>query len=169
MATTFTVSGPYEMRVTKAKAGRKITRDNIDEFWSDHPSVGARRGCYVFGIRAGKGMTPGYVGKATKSFKQEIFEPHKLNKYHEVLVDYLKGTAVFFFIELPVKQGKPNASHIGELEKFLIQTGVAVNPDLVNVKDTKAAEWGIRGVLRSGAGKPSHPASEFKSMFKLHR
>ena len=38
--------------------------------------IGAGRGCYVLGIRAGQGYTPIYVGKATKSFAQECFTAH---------------------------------------------------------------------------------------------
>ena len=44
---------------------------------------------------------------------------------------------------------------------------MAANPELLNIKGTKEAEWGIAGVLRSGQGKPSKAASEFKKLMKL--
>jgi len=70
-------------------------------------------------------------------------------------------------VVLPVKKGNPNATHIGDLEKFLIQTGLAANPELLNIKGTKAAEWGISGVLRGGKGKQSEAARDFKKFMKL--
>src|ERR1700674_4784540 len=42
--------------------------------------------------KPGKGLTPGYVGKATKSFRQEAFAHHKLTRYHQFLVEYKRGT-----------------------------------------------------------------------------
>lgn len=167
MATTFGVQGPREVPVYQGKAGRTIIDDNIKDFWRDNVELASRRGCYIFGVRAGKGYTPGYVGRATKSFKQEVFAYHKLNAYQQFLVDYLKGTPVFFFIVSPMKKGAPNAAHIGELEDFLIQAAVAVNPDLQNVKGTKSAEWGIQGVLRGGKGKPGPGPKELKRLLKL--
>ena len=167
MATTFSVEGPFEVPLYQGKACRTITDENVKSFWTANHAVAKRRGCYVFGIRAGKGWTPGYVGKATKSFKQEAFAHHKLTRYQQFLADYQKGTPVLFFVVLPIKKGKANAAHIGDLERFLIQTGMAANPELLNIKGTKEAEWGIAGVLRSGQGKPSKAASEFKKLMKL--
>jgi hypothetical protein len=167
VATTFSVEGPFEVAVYQGKAGRTITDENVKTFWADNQVLAKRRGCYVFGIRAGKGWTPGYVGKATKSFKQEVFAHHKLTRYQQFLADYQKGTPVLFFVVLPVKKGKANAAHIGDLERFLIQTGMAANSDLLNIKGTKEAEWGISGVLRSGKGKPSKAAADFRKLMKL--
>ena len=66
MATTFSVDGPREVPVYQGKAGPTITDENIQRFWNENKDVAAHRGCYVFGVRAGKGWTPAYVGKATK-------------------------------------------------------------------------------------------------------
>ena len=74
-----------------------------------------------------------------------------------------------FFVVAPTKKGAPNAAHIGSLEDFLIQTGLAANPELLNVKGTKAEEWGIAGLLRARQGKPSHAARAFKQLMKLGR
>ncbi len=167
MATTFSVYGPREVPVHQGAAGRTITDDNVKEFWRTNNAIATRCGCYVFGIRAGKGWTPAYVGKATKSFRPETFAHHKLTRYQQFLADYQKGTPVLFFILSPTRKGVPNAGHITELEAFLIQTGLAANPGLLNVKGTKAEEWGIAGVLRGGKGKPSQSARAFKKMMKL--
>jgi hypothetical protein len=163
----FSVQGPYEVPFYQGKAGRTITDDNVRLFWDRNPEVGSRRGCYVFGIRAGKGLTPAYIGRATKSFKQEVFAHHKLTRYQQFLVDYAKGTPLLFFLVAPRKKGAPNEAHIKGLEDFLIQTGLAANPDLLNIKGTKTEEWAIAGVLRSGKGKPSTGARQFRRLMNL--
>ncbi len=166
MATTFLVEGPLNVPYYQGKAGRTITDDDIKTFWLKHEVISKGRGCYVFGIRAGKGLTPGYVGKATKSFKQETFAPHKLTRYQQFLADYQKGTPVLFFVTAPKKKGAPNSAHIRQLETFLIQVALASNPELLNIKGTKAERWGIAGVLRS-KGKPSASAQQFKRLMKV--
>jgi hypothetical protein len=167
MATTFILDGPYPVPFYRGKAGRSITDEDVRSFWKTNPNLAHRRGCYVFGVRAGRGMTPGYVGSATKTFKQEVFAPHKLNRYQQFLVEYARGTPILFFVLAPSKKGAPNATHIKELEDFLIQTGVAANSGLLNIKGTKAEEWGIAGVLRGGRGKPSKDARDFRKIMKL--
>jgi hypothetical protein len=167
MATIFSVDGPLDVPFYKGVAGRTITDKNIHAFWATHSELGSRRGCYVFGVRAGRGLTPAYVGKATKSFKQEVFAHHKLTRYQQFLVDYRKGTPVLFFLLAPKKTGAPNSAHISALEDFLIQTGVAANPALLNIKGTKAEDWGISGVLRGGKGKPSWSAKSLRRLLNL--
>lgn len=158
---------PFDIPFYQGKAGRTITDDNIKDFWSQNAPLGQRRGCYVFGIRAGKGFTPGYVGKATKTFRKEAFAPHKLTRYQQFLADYKRGTPVLFFLTAPTKKGAPNVAHIADLEAFLIQTALAANPDLLNIKGTKAEEWGVGGVLRGGKGKPTVAAQSLRQMLKL--
>ncbi len=168
MATNFVVYGPLEVPCYQGSAGRTITPENISEFWEHNNEFAKDKGCYVFGIKAGKGYTPAYVGKATKSFKQEVFAAHKLAKYQQFLVDYQKGTPVLFIVAVPSgKRGATNATHIGELEDFLIQVGLAANDELLNIKGTKMEEWGIAGVLRGGKGKPAKGATEFRKMMKV--
>jgi hypothetical protein len=167
MSTQFTVHGPYEVPAHQGYAAKTITPDNIKAFWARHAEVGRHRGCYVFAVRAGKGYTPGYVGKATRTFKQEIFTPHKLAKYLQLLADYRKCTPVIFLIVAPKQTGKPNSRHIGELERFLIQVALRANPYLLNIKGTKAEEWSIAGVLRSGKGARSAAARQLVAALKL--
>ena len=167
MRTIFVVHGPMEVPFYRGKAARTITDDNVKEFWRKHPEIGKKRGCYVFGIRASKGYRVGYVGRATKSFKGETFSPHKLTRYQQFLADYLAGTPVLFFLALPQSKGKPNLSAISTLEAFLIQVGLAANPDLLNVRGTRKEEWAIGGVLRARRGKPSASAIAFRKMMKM--
>ncbi len=165
----FEVQDPIAVPLTRAAAGRLITKEDIKAFWAlpAAAAVAGGVGCYVFAIRAGRGYTPYYVGKATKTFKQEVFTPHKLNRYHETLVNVKKGTPVLFFVKHPIQKGKNNARVIKAVEDFLIATAAATNPELVNVKGTKPPKWTIKGVLRSKAGKPSKSARSFKSCMGL--
>ena len=167
MTIFFTVAGPLDIPYYQGKSGRTITDENVEAFWKQHEAHALKRGCYVFGIRAGKGYTPAYVGQATNTFKQEVFSSHKLTRYQQVLADYGKGTPVLFFLVAPVKRGKPNKALIGDLEDYLIQTAVSANPDLMNIRGTKAEEWGISGVLRGGKGKASSAAKAFRKIMKI--
>lgn len=167
MSTDFEILGPADVPHQRNPAGRTITSSDARTFWKRHPSVAPRRGCYVFAMRAGRGVTPAYVGKATGSFQAEVFTPHKLNKYLNCLSLYRKGTPVLFFVALPVKRGKPNAKHIGDLENHLIQAGISVNPKLQNERGIKEVAWTISGALRSGRGRPSKAAKGFRTAMGL--
>lgn len=147
--------------------GRHITTINASQFFNRHSGVGQERGCYVFAFKAAKGYKPVYVGKATKTFKQEVFTPHKLNKFNLGLAGQKKGTPILFFVCLGKAVGPVNKVAIDEAESYLIQAGLAANTALLNNKKTKVAKWSINGVVRAGQGKPSQAASEFKRCIKV--
>jgi len=107
------------------------------------------------------------VGRATRSFKQEVFTPHKLEKYQRCLADFNRCTPVLYFLCAPDGRGALNRSAVAELEEFLIQTAVKRNPDLLNVRGTKRQDWAIAGVVRSGVGKPSKAARSFSKILGL--
>jgi hypothetical protein len=161
------VKGPFDVPFYAGKGGRTITDENIKGFWDSNKKYAKRKGCYVFAIRAGKGYTPGYVGKATKGFKKETFTHHKLTRYQQFLVDYAKGTPVLFFLVAPVAKGKPNNSRISAIETYLINLGIVANPDLMNEKGTKPPSWGIQGVINGEQGKVSAVTKEFRRMLGI--
>lgn len=163
----FSVHGPLDVPYYQGKAAKAISSKDASEFWRQHSAWKKRRGCYVFSVRAGKGATPLYVGKATKSFGQEVFTNDKLAKYQHGLADYLKGTPVVYLLAAPNRKGAVNKKLISELEDFLIQNALLKNPDLLNVQGTHQAEFGISGVLRGGKGKPSAASRSFKSCIGL--
>lgn len=49
----------------------------------------------------------------------------------------------------------------------MIKIAKETNPNLVNKKGTKSAQFSIQGVYKSGVGKPNHAALEFKKMLGL--
>lgn len=164
---TFTVKGPFEVPVKKEKAGRLVTTVQAAEFWEHHASVQDDVGCYVFGFRAARGLKPMYVGKATKSFKQEIFTDHKRNKYNEALASQARGTAILFFVALDRTAGPINKKAIDEAETFLIMSGLVANKNLLNDRKTAVESWSISGLIRAGQGKPSQAAQDLKQCLNL--
>jgi hypothetical protein len=164
---TYAVAGPLTVPLHKGRVGRLVRAQEGKTFFKTHPSFASRRGVYAFAMKAGRGITPVYVGKAAEGFGQECFQPHKLGKCNEALADYEKGTLVVFLICVSAGAGKPPRAEIEDVEDFFIQAGVSVNSDLLNVKGTRRATWKITGVIRADRGKPSKPAAALKKTFKL--
>jgi hypothetical protein len=161
----FKIIGPFRIKPRKLKNGRRIEKNQCEDFWREHAKAQAIRnriGCYVFGIRASKGVRPVYVGKTWNSFDKEIFGSHQRDYYNAELAAIRKGMPVIFFIVYPQARGVPNKEMIRDVEQFLIQIAVAKNPNLRNVQSRGEKKWGIGGVIRSGAGKTSSTSLEFK-------
>src|SRR5688572_27709536 len=112
MSTTFHVHGPLDVPTYRGKAARLITEENGRAFWRGNPAFARGRGCYVFGVRAGRGTTPLYVGMARHNFAREVFSHHKLTRYQQGLADYSRGTPILFFMTLPERRGRANVSAI---------------------------------------------------------
>jgi hypothetical protein len=89
------VVGPLKVHFSKNVGGRTIRDVDIDSFWASHAKYKKRRGCYVFSMRTGGGLNPGYVGKTKKSFKQEVFGAHQLTRYYEFMASYKIGRPYF--------------------------------------------------------------------------
>jgi hypothetical protein len=163
---SFTVRGPFEIEYEKRKGGRVLL---FDDFWDEDGNaadLAEERGCYVFALR-NRALTPIYVGKAPRSFKQETFNPANKHKYNNGFSDYGRGTPVMYFVVHPTQRGRANAKEIREIENFLIQAGFAKNSRLQNVKGTQQPSWSIKGVVRS-SGRPKRVETQFRSLFDIH-
>lgn len=163
---SYSVNGPYLVEFHK-KGNKKYIKNQTADFWKKLGSLPTSKGCYVFGIRSAKGIVPFYVGKATKTFKQEAFTPHKLNLYNIALLDYDKGNPVIFFLAHPKDKGKVNAKEIKEIEKYFIQVALLKNDELLNIASTKRPTWAISGIIRSGQRRPKTEESKFKKMMGI--
>lgn len=163
----FEVAGAFEIATTKNKGGKGIEAPNCESFREDFSNEVDCHGVYVFCISASGSLNPWYVGKATKSFSQEIFTPDKLNKYNTVLRKIEKGKPAIFFICAPRSRGKKNDSVVGSIEKKLIELCAESNPSLLNKHNNKPHRWSIKGVLRSSRGKRSAGAEKFRRMIGL--
>ncbi|MFA6561653.1 MAG: hypothetical protein WCV00_07060 [Verrucomicrobiia bacterium] len=163
---TFTIYGEFEVPLKKGKRHDYIPVDCPD-FWRHVPHMNDR-GCYIFAIRAGKGVRPVYVGKTKRTFAKEVFTDHKIAQhYTPALANTDKGTPVIFLVVAPSGRGRPNSKMIGDLETFLIQVGVAKNPNLSNIQNRQEARWGIKGVVRGGSGRTTKTEKRFKTMMGL--
>ena len=125
--TSFSVQGPFVITTTKMRVGRQITVDDANKFWNIHTRVASEVGCYVFAFKAAKGYKPVYAGKATKSFKQEVFTPDKFNKFNTGLGHQKTGTPLLFFVCLNRTAGAISKSAIDEAESYLLQAGLVVS------------------------------------------
>ena len=113
--TLYTVYGPHKIPTKRLHKGRRI--EEPDEFWqqsSELESLRNRQGVYVFGMRAGLGITPYYVGKTVREFEDECFAYHKLDKYHEA-INNQAGKPVMFFIARPIGRGKIQSKQISQM------------------------------------------------------
>lgn len=131
----FEVQGPFEINFEKRKGGRALI---FSDFWEEGngaiASLAGKKGCYVFAIR-NSGIKPIYVGKATKTFEQEVFNSSNKYKYQNGFSHCGKGTPVMFFI---VPNGRAKDETISAVENFLIQAAVLVNPYFQNVKGPRS-------------------------------
>jgi len=171
----FQIAGPY--KIPHYTAGKKkikhFDKSGQDDFWGDSEDdcgvdLSLRNGCYIFGVRT-KRVFPWYVGKATKRFGGEIFTNDTIAKISYFINDH-GGLVVFLVYKaFKNKEGLKTLELIEELEDFLIQSAVSINPDLLNVKGTKRAQWSIRGSVRSSPqiGKSPAPVRKFKRMLNL--
>lgn len=100
---TFEVRGPYPIPYEACNGGRVL---RVKSFWmEDAAELAQQRGCYVFAMRSGPAEMPIYVGKATKTFKQETFTAANQVKYQNGFAQYAKGTPLMYFVVHPVQRG----------------------------------------------------------------
>jgi hypothetical protein len=143
----YTIHGPFQIKMNKRTG--LVDRGKIakDSFWDmieiTEEFLPSSCGCYLFAIRAAKGIKPWYVGLAAKqSFKKECFTPQKINIYNDALANR-KGTPLIFLISKRTKSGrlsKPSRNghrDIMYLETLLIGTAIEKNSELMNIKKTK--------------------------------
>jgi hypothetical protein len=173
MTTNLEVIGPIPIPFVKQHSGsaKHIGNKQMKQFWedADAKTVVKKQGCYVFALQAAKGFCPWYVGKATKSMKQECLEHHKITHYNTALFQGKKGTPVFFFIVPGENRNKVPKKSIDQMETFLIQSALTKNPQLLNVQKTNIPDWSIKGVIRGGQGKPKANARKFRTAMGLRQ
>jgi hypothetical protein len=169
--------GPFEMPVS----GVQIDRNREREFWQDVESSQAGLsnavGCYIFGIKAGRGIRPWYVGKSEKtSFRREAWTSHKLLVYLDGLQSLRKGTPVLFLLAKRTKAGrfaKPSRNGISSveaLEGLLIGTCLLRNSRLLNKKATKHfREIEVPGYMNESPGARSVPARQIAKLLGVSK
>lgn len=163
----FQVKGPFPVPLYKRQLAADVLRE---QFWPKMASFADEKGCYVFvepPPRRPDSLWPIYVGKAERNFRQEIFAPEKLNKLNRYLLDRRATKVLVFFVTTPSRSVQKNSVAIRELERWLIRLAVSVNPEVINKHGTKPENWGVQGIIRSGTGRPSAPASALRGILGL--
>jgi len=168
----FTVHGPFKLQ---KQANGLVDRQNDAKraFWQNVINkdnfLPSACGCYLYAIRAAKGVKPWYVGMANKqSFETECFASHKVNIYNEVVANR-KGTPVLFLLARRTSKGrfaKPSVngrSDIRFLETLLIATAIEKNPKLMNVQKTKMLRnMEVPGLINSPQARPTRSVALLK-------
>ncbi|MFZ1730432.1 MAG: hypothetical protein WBQ23_10130 [Bacteroidota bacterium] len=171
MSTELITYEPIDIPFKKQKSGsaKIIEKVHVKEFWEkvEAKRISDKQGCYIFALRASKGFTAWYIGRATKNFEQECFTSHKLVHYNGVLFDGRKGTPVMFFIAPSGDKKKVSAKICDEVETFLIQAALVQNPEIRNRQKTNIPDWTIAGVVRRSRGGISKKAKNFRTMLGL--
>ena len=157
---------PYQQ--TKNSKGKNLvfSKEVLDEFWENvnqhfpNQRLSEARGCYIFAIRAGKGIKPWYVGQSKVPFEKECFAFHKRDIYRTVSDRTRKGTPVLILVARHTPKGKLSKTlpenEADFIEQFLISRALSKNPDLENIKNTNfSKKIQIRGALNNPKGKLS--------------
>jgi hypothetical protein len=173
----FEAYGPFE-----------FNRDDIGkstiEFWKGvekrEEGLSETIGCYVFGLKSNNKLTPWYVGKtlALRGFKGEVFTPHKLLHYHEVLrpsqsdKGFRRGTPFLTFFPAMTETGwfsgnrSTASAEIAWLEQIMIGMALVKNPEIANTSFTKYhRSTKVRGILGEGRGRPTLEAVDAYNLF----
>jgi hypothetical protein len=90
-----------------------------------------------------------------------------MEKYNEGLARYMRGLPVMYFVVQPADRGPVNEREIKDVEHFLIQLGVAKNPDLLNIRGVQQPRWSISCVVRGQQGRPSEAGKGFAKMMGI--
>jgi hypothetical protein len=169
----FGVVGP--IKLSRHGKKRLITGDSMGDLVAALEKIelglSSACGCYVFAKKAGKGLTPWYVGQACKRpLAAEALNASNREKYNKVLDS--KGSPVIFFIPLRTPSGKLRKRPGGKgrlrsldfLVRWLIAAALERNPKLANNKETrflrKIHVTGIFNARKGGATKDSQALSK---------
>ena len=156
--------GEFDVPCGNVKAGKRLdaSPNALKDFWvkvdQKRSGLSEARGCYIFAIRAGKGIKPWYVGQSKGPFKKECFQPHKIVHYNKVLSNTAKGTPILLLVVRLTDQRKISKRQLPRVEadfveQLLIGHALSANKGLINKKNTKfLKELRVPGVLNSPPG-----------------
>jgi hypothetical protein len=128
---SFVVHGPFEIDFENRRGGRTLV---FDDFWSE--SSKANYLAEERGAVRNKALTPIYVGKATKTFKQETFNSTNRHKYHNGFSEYAKGKPLMYFVVHPTSRGQRTRSKSRRLKTSLYKR---VSQKIRTYKTSKAS------------------------------
>jgi hypothetical protein len=167
--------GPFRLPRSNGDFDRTSEKKRV--FWkkveAQVPSLPDAIGCYIFALKAGKGVRPWYVGKTEKaSFKNETWQPQKLLIYGDVIRAH-KGTPELFLLAALTPEGwfkKPKtrgSMSISALEEMLIGTCLQRNRGLINKRATRFPKTLlVPGYVNDPPGRRPKNASALAQLLK---
>jgi hypothetical protein len=173
----FDVAGPFKIdRFTKMRIITRQSKASLRaelEKWDEGLSEAC--GCYVFGVRAGKGIRPFYAGQSLRrSILEEAMNSSNINKYNEVLGNRGGGSPVLFVLPWLTAsreryrkkgKGKHGSRTLDFLEDWLIGTALQKNPKLINNKQTRfLRQVHVTGVFNAKHGEATWESGKFNAM-----
>jgi hypothetical protein len=169
----YTIHGPFAV---PEQTNGNVARSAIAKrtFWAEidqrEEGLSSACGCYIFAVRAARGIKPYYVGLAeSQPFARECFGSHKVNIYNDVLASRNAGTPILMLIAKRTHQGRfarpsPNGHKDASfLESILIGAVIDKNPGIMNIGRTRF----LRGMvvpsfMNSPRRRPTVPEQAFK-------
>jgi hypothetical protein len=172
----FSVVGPITLSGLSAPIIGNDLKDKVWDSLSDDQYYAC--GCYVYGVSSsgGSSITPWYVGKARQStLGHECSTVDKANKLNIAIKGYKRFRLHLFLFARITPQGsfaKPTKGRgmpeIDKLEELLMSMAMRVNPDLINIHNTKAyREMVVPGIMNTGRGQISNGARRVREMLKV--
>ena len=173
-----TIAWPGPFEVPRRDGGPRVDKRQLKGFWKEveaadkaNEGLADASGCYIFGIRAGRGAKPWYVGQAKTAFRKECFASHKLVHYNEILLKR-KGTPILFLLARKTPRGvfarTLREREANRLENLLIDYCLQANSDLLNIRGAAfLKEVIVPGLLNSPPGQPSKEAQFLRGLLSI--
>ncbi|MDP5308658.1 MAG: hypothetical protein ACU0DD_07380 [Paracoccus sp. (in: a-proteobacteria)] len=174
----FESCGPFHFPRERTGRWRAAFWDDVEEYWD---GLSRSVGCYAFCTDNGKKVRPWYVGKtlAQGGFRDEVFTPHKLQHYSEILApqdvdkSYRRGKPCILLFPLVTESWRLSSNrsssepYIDWLETTLIGMALSQNPEIANTSKTRFhREVYVNGLIGGQLqGRPSNDANFAKRAF----
>ncbi len=174
----FESCGPFHFPRERTGHWKKIFWQDVEEYWE---GLSSGVGCYAFCIDNGRRVRPWYVGKtlAQGGFQDEVFTPHKLDHYAEILAphdedkSYRRGKPCILLFPLVTDTWRlsnnrsSSEPYVDWLETTLIGMALSQNPEIANTSKTRFhREVYVNGLIGGQfQGRPSNGANFAKQAF----
>jgi hypothetical protein len=174
----FESCGPFLFPRERTGQWQKEFWQVVDNYWE---GLSNAIGCYAFCISNGQKVRPWYVGKtlAQGGFRDEVFTPHKILHYTEILnpqdkeKSYRRGKPCILLFPLVsdtwrLSKSRANSNgFVDWLETTLIGMALSQNPEIANTSKTRFhREVYVNGLIGGQyQGRPSTGANFARKAF----
>jgi len=173
----FDIYGPFDIPrgqrglITDAKKFWSVLVDKLGK--DQGKGLANAQGVYVFAIKSSRAdrSRPWYVGKAEKTFKQEVFNAENIRKYNGQLDKVKRGKPLLFLLPEVTPTGRfkdtTKSDYTQALESMLMGKALEVNPKLLNFSNMQMLrKIEVDGFFNSKKRGPrTEPVEEFNKCF----